>query len=180
MMIKISYIIFGFVIVISLAQHTSKVHSKELLEVPDVNHILGNAYYRSDGNKEASFWLGTALSRCSAAASLASKMNRGLIELFNDKRKGFFGGQPPKYWDNLAKNSKEAAVIMFEVSGQTREEAAKHFNTLLVMSESLYWEQMKLVDSNGFPNWIMFKADLDDCKAFFSQDKDDQGYRPRK
>lgn len=149
-------------------------------DVPTVNYIFGNAYYRSDNNSQASFWLGVAIARCSAAASLASDMNDGMEKLFADKRKGYFGNQPPSYWKDVSSRSKQASLVMLEHSGHSQNETLRHFEIIAAMSKELYFAQLNTLDKNGFPNWSMLNSDLEDCSSFFEQDSTQSKYRPRK
>ena len=80
---KIRYILPTLVVLFGSAN----AENSTPFDVPTVNYIFGNAYYRSDSNPEAAFWLGVAIARCNAAASLASELNKGMKELFAEKRK---------------------------------------------------------------------------------------------
>ena len=172
----IHYILF--VMLLSL----TPVYGEEvsILDAPTVNHIFGNAYYRSNNNSEAAFWLGIATARCSAASSLASELNQGMEELFKSKRKGYFGNRPPVFWDDLSHRSKLSSIVMFEHVEHKRDKAIIHFETIFEMSNKLYLAQLNMIDKNGFPNWIMLTSDLDDCSDFFMQDKNENKYQPRK
>ena len=172
----IHYILF--VMLLSL----TPVYGEEvsILDAPTVNHIFGNAYYRSDNNSEAAFWLGIATARCSAASSLASELNLGMEELFKSKRKGYFGNRPPVFWDDLSHRSKQSSIVMLEHVEHNIDKAIIHFKTIFEMSKKLYLAQLNMIDENGFPNWVMLTSDLDDCSDFFMQDKNKNKYRPRK
>ena len=173
---QIQYSIFVLCLLFSNANSKNST----LLDAPTVNHIFGNAYYRSDNNSEAAFWLGVATARCSAAGSLASELNRNMEELFESKRKGYFGNRPPAFWDDLSYRSKQASIVMLEHFEQSHDKAISHFETIFEMSKKLYLAQLNMIDKNGFPNWIMLTSDLDDCSDFFMQDKNENKYHPRK
>ena len=173
---KIYHILF--VALLSVAP----VHAEEasIRDAPTVNHIFGNAYYRSDNNSEAAFWLGVATARCSAASSLASELNQGMEELFESKRKGYFGNRPPAFWDDLSYRSKHASIAMLEHFEQSHDKATSHFETIFEMSNKLYLAQLNMIDGSGLPNWSMLTSDLSDCADFFMQDSNKTQYRPRK
>ena len=173
---KIYHILF--VVLLSVAP----VHAEEasILDAPTVNHIFGNAYYRSNNNSEAAFWLGIATARCSAASSLAYALNQGMEELFKSKRKGYFGNRPPAFWDDLSYRSKQSSIVMLEHFEQSNDKALNHFETIYEMSNKLYLVQLNMIDENGLPNWSMLTSDLSDCADFFMQDKNENEYRPRK
>ena len=173
---KIYHILF--VVLVSVAP----AHAEEtsILDTPTVNHIFGNAYYRSDNNSEAAFWLGVATARCSAAGSLASELNRDMEELFESKRKGYFGNRPPAFWDDLSYRSKQASIVMLEHFEQSHDKAISHFENIFEMSNKLYLAQLNMIDESGLPNWSMLTSDLSDCAEFFMQDSNKTQYRPRK
>ena len=173
---KIYHILF--VVLVSVAP----AHAEEasILDTPTVNHIFGNAYYRSNNNSEAAFWLGIATARCSAASSLAFELNQGMEELFSSKRKGYFGNRPPAFWDDLSYHSKQSSIVMLELFEQNYDNAVNHFEIIFEMSNKLYLAQLNMIDESGFPNWKMLASDLVDCSDFFMQDSDKTQYRPRK
>lgn len=147
--------------------------------IPSVNLIFSNAYYKSSTNEEAAFWLGTATARCSAAADMAVKLNDGMNSLYGSARKGYFGDETPTYWLDLGKIAENASITMLKTSGQSKKDAQENFHKITIMSNELYLHQLRQIGDDGLPNWTMFRADLADCKAFFSQNKDGSGYRPR-
>ena len=173
---QIQYSIFVLCLLFSNANSKNST----LLDAPTVNHIFGNAYYRSDNNSEAAFWIGVATARCSAASSLASELNKGMEELFESKRKGYFGNRRPAFWDDLSYRSKQSSIVMLEHFEQSHDKAISYFETIFQMSNNLYLAQLNMIDESGLPNWSMLTSDLSDCADFFMQDSNKTQYRPRK
>ena len=172
------YILFVFSLILTVSLEVQAA-LEDNAAIPSVNLIFSNAYYKSSTNEEAAFWLGTATARCSAAADLAVKLNDGMNSLYGSARKGYFGDETPNYWLDLGKIAENASITMLETSGQSKNDARENFHKITIMSNQLYLHQLRQIGEDDFPNWTMFRADLSDCKAFFSQNKDGSDYRPR-
>ena len=169
------FILFFFILLNSLPAHANE----KLFDVPTVNQFFVKAYFESETDKESGFWIGTATARCVAAAELAETMNRGLEELAGDARNGYMGNLDPDTWKELARRAYEVSIIGLTHSGQTDEEAAESTRTLITMGRELYHAQLAVFDDEGYPGWSMLRADLADCRRFFTQDLETNPYNPK-
>lgn len=152
--------------------------AKDENTVPDVNHIFGNAYFRSESDQEAAFWMGVASSRCYAAAEVAISMNNRMVELYGDKQKGYFGGYSNSIWADVLQRAKGFSEVAFS-ENVAKDEALSQRDKVYEMSKQLYILQFQKITNEGYPDWAMFEQDLQDCMAFFYQDKEQLPYLPR-